>query len=370
MGDAIGNISNVGLSGHSLGKKHAGLIIREQDPVNLEFPFDQLDSFLTPNDLFYVRSHFTRPVLEQADYRLTVDGAVEEPFSLNYGQLQELPAVTRPATLECAGNGRVYLVPQVRGAQWQLGAVSTAEWTGVPLSTVLDRARVTANACEIVLQGADQGTPKEEPIPPTKIHYALGFPLIKAKDVVLAYAMNGQELGKDHGYPVRAVVPGYYGMASVKWLTHIHVVEMPFQGYFQISDYAYWDFEAGNPVRRPIREMLVKSAIARPTTREVIEAGSEYRVSGAAWSGAAAVSQVEVSTDGGHEWKPARFIDGEKPFVWRRWEFEWKVPSRKGRYILMSRATDKDGNVQPDQHDRSFGTYVIHHTLPVEIEVQ
>jgi len=346
------------------------LIIREQEPPNLESPFAQLHSFLTPNCLFYVRSHFTTPILEQGNYSLTMDGAMEQSFSLSYDELRDLPAVTRTATLECAGNGRNYLVPQVKGLQWQLGAVSTAEWTGVPLATLLHRARLTADACEIVLQGADQGTPKDEPLPPGKIHYARSFPLTKAKDVVLAYAMNGQELGIDHGYPVRAVVPGYYGMASVKWLTHIHIMETPFQGYFQTSDYAYWDLEAGNPVRRPLREMLVKSAIGRPATREVIKAGSEYRVSGAAWSGNATVSKVEVSTDGGHEWKPACLTDEEQPFVWRRWEFKWLVPFKKGRYILMSRATDNDGNVQPDQHDRNFGPYAIHHTLPVEIEVQ
>src|SRR3954467_15753949 len=144
----------------------AGLIIRQKEPINLETPFDQVDSYLTPTELFYIRSHFPAPKLKLASYRLRIDGAVRNPFPLSYQQLRDMPSETRVATLECAGNSRVFLIPQVAGAQWELGAVGNAEWTGVPLRALLERAGLEEDACEIVLEGADRGMPKEPPVPP------------------------------------------------------------------------------------------------------------------------------------------------------------------------------------------------------------
>src|SRR5947208_8448848 len=144
----------------------AGLTIRQKEPKNLEAPFDRIDSYLTPTELFYIRSHFRIPTLDRASYSLRIDGAVRSPFALSYDELRSMPSETRVATLECAGNSRVFLVPQVQGAQWELGAVSNAEWTGVPLSALLERAGLAEDACEIVLEGADRGTPQEAPLPP------------------------------------------------------------------------------------------------------------------------------------------------------------------------------------------------------------
>jgi len=205
-----------------------GLVIRQKEPTNLEFPFDQLDSFLTPAESFYIRSHFPAPSLQLDSYRLTVQGAMKFPFTITHHELKRLPARTVVATLECAGNSRVFLVPQMPGAQWELGAVGNAEWTGVPLAALLDRAGLTSKACDVVLEGADRGRPVEPPIPPEPISYSRSVPLDKAlDDVLIAYAMNGMDLPHDHGFPVRAIVPGHYGMASVKWLTHIRVVHGP-----------------------------------------------------------------------------------------------------------------------------------------------
>jgi DMSO/TMAO reductase YedYZ molybdopterin-dependent catalytic subunit len=158
----------------------AGLIIRQKEPRNLEAPFDRIDSYLTPTELFYIRSHFSTPNLDRASYQLRIDGAVWHPFALSYEQLRNMRSETRVATLECAGNSRVFLVPQVQGAQWELGAVSNAEWTGVPLQALLERADLAEDACEIVLEGADRGTPKEVPIPPEPISYAWSLPRAKA----------------------------------------------------------------------------------------------------------------------------------------------------------------------------------------------
>src|SRR3989454_3473774 len=281
--------------------------MRQKEPNNLETPLDQVDSYLTPTELFYIRSHFPAPKLELASYQLRIDGAVRKPFSLSYKQLRDMPSETRVATLECAGNSRVFLIPQARGAQWELGAVGNAEWTGVPLRALLERAGLEEDACEVVLEGADRGIPTEEPIPPGPISYARGVPREKAvqPEVLIAYQMNGRDLSRDHGYPVRAIVPGHYGMASVKWLTRIQAVREPFQGYWQTSDYGYWDSLDDKPVRRALAEMKLKSAIARPRVYETLPPNQIYTICGAAWAGDTDAIEVAVSIDGGQTWAEA-----------------------------------------------------------------
>jgi DMSO/TMAO reductase YedYZ molybdopterin-dependent catalytic subunit len=350
----------------------AGLIIRQKEPKNLESPFDRIDSYLTPSELFYIRSHFPTPDLDRASYQLRIDGAVRHPFVLSYDKLRSLPSETRIATLECAGNSRVFLVPQVQGAQWELGAVSNAEWTGVPLRTLLEHADLSADACEIVLEGADRGTPKEEPVPPHPISYVWSLPRAKAiqPEVLIAYQMNGRELSPDHGFPVRAIVPGHYGMASVKWLTRIQAVREPFRGYWQTSDYAYWASMDGKPVRRALGEMQLKSEIARPRVYETLVANRIYTVSGAAWAGEVDVIDIAVSTDGGQTWAEAEFLDPVRRHAWRRWQFDWLTPKKPGQYTLLARAKDAGGALQPSAHDRSYGTYVINHSLPIEVFVR
>jgi DMSO/TMAO reductase YedYZ molybdopterin-dependent catalytic subunit len=348
-----------------------GLIIRQKEPNNLETPFDQVDSFLTPMELFYIRSHFSTPKLELASYQLHVDGAVRNPFSLSYNELRDMPSETRVATLECAGNSRVFLIPQAEGAQWELGAVGNAEWTGVPLGALLERAGMEEDACEVVFEGADRGTPKETPIPPGPISYARSLPRDKAmqQEVLIAYQMNGRDLPQDHGYPVRAIVPGHYGMASVKWLTRIYAVREPFRGYWQTSDYGYWDYLDGKPVRGALAEMKLKSEIARPRVYETLAPNQVYTVSGAAWAGETEVTEVTVSTDGGQTWAKAEFLDPAQRHAWRRWKFDWLTPRKPGQYTLLARAKDANGSVQPDKHDQNYGSYVINHPLPIEVFV-
>jgi DMSO/TMAO reductase YedYZ molybdopterin-dependent catalytic subunit len=349
----------------------AGLIIRQKEPTNLETPLAQVDSYLTPAELFYIRSHFPAPKLDLASYQLRIDGAVRTPLSLSYQQIRDMPSETQVATLECAGNSRVFLVPQVRGAQWELGAVGNAEWTGVPLRALLERAGLDEDACEIVLEGSDRGTPAEPPIPPDPISYSRSLPRAKAlqREVLIAYQMNGRDLPLDHGYPVRAVVPGHYGMASVKWLTHIHAVREPFRGYWQTSDYGYWDYVNGKPVRRELAEMKLKSEIFRPRMYETLAPNQVYTVFGAAWAGETEVTEVAVSTDGGQTWAEAEFLDPVQRYAWRRWKFAWLTPKEPGSYTLMARAKSANGSVQPDKHDPNHGTYVIHHPLPIEVFV-
>jgi DMSO/TMAO reductase YedYZ molybdopterin-dependent catalytic subunit len=355
----------------TLQSNSVGLIIRQKEPNNLETPLHQVDSYLTPTELFYIRSHFPAPRLELASYQLRIDGAFKHPLSLSYQQLGDLPSETRVATLECAGNSRVFLVPQVAGAQWELGAVGNAEWTGVPLGVLLERAGLEEDACEIVLEGADRGTPTEPPIPPGPVSYARSLPRDKAiqREVLIAYRMNGRDLPLDHGYPVRAVVPGHYGMASVKWLTHIQAVREPFRGYWQTSDYGYWDDQDGKPVRRALGEMKLKSEIVRPRVYETLAPNHVYTVSGVAWAGETEVKGVAVSTDGGQTWAEAEFLDPIRQHAWRRWKCAWRTPKKPGRYTLLARAQGANGSVPPDAHDPNYGSYVINHPLPIEVFV-
>ncbi len=349
-----------------------GMIIREKMPENLEFPFYTLDKPLTPNDRFYVRSHFAVPTLDATTWRLKVEGAVKTPLELTLADLMQMPSRTVPATLECAGNGRVFLSPATKGAQWELGAVSNAEWTGVSLGAVLQKAGVLPGAVEVVLEGADSGEIKDPPKPSGAIHFARSLPLAQANrpEVLLAYRMNGAELPAAHGFPLRGVVPGWYGVASVKWLTRLIVTDRPFNGHFQSVDYAIWERVNGLPTRTPITEMQVKSQIARPDMREVVAAGSVYRVYGAAWTGDSEIAQVEVSMDGGMNWQSTKLLGKSTRFTWRFWEKTWNVPTQPGRYTLMSRATDARGRTQPLLRQPDAENYLIHHSLPIDVDVR
>src|SRR6266516_830283 len=182
-------------------------------------PFEKLDGFITPKKSFYVRTHFPIPKIDKKKWRLRVEGEVEKAFEINYEELTKLESKKIPVTLECAGNNRNFLEPKVKGVQWRLGAVGTAQWTGVRLSTLLDRATLKPNACEVVLEGADGGMLEDPKSPPGELKFARSIPLEKARrDVLLAYKMNGEDLPPEHGFPVRAIVPGWYAMGSIKWL--------------------------------------------------------------------------------------------------------------------------------------------------------
>ncbi len=372
-GAALGAEPGGGEGGQTSTPPFPGLIARVRNPDNLEFPFPTLDRFLTPNDRFYVRSHFATPDLRVKTWRLRVEGVVDNPLELTFDQLRKLPTRTVPALLECAGNSRVFLTPRPAGVLWELGAVGTAEWTGVALAAVLERAGVRKGAVEVILEGADSGETQDFPNPfrtPGRIHFARSLPLAKARrDVLLAYRMNGSELTPSHGYPLRAVVPGWYGMASIKWLTRLVVTDRPFQGYFQTMEYAYYERRHGLPTLVPITELQVKAQIARPALGEVVPVNRPFRVFGAAWAGESEVARVEVSTDGGKTWAAARLLEKPVAHCWRLWEYPWKVPAR-GRYTLMARATDKRGHTQPLQRDPDRRNSMISHVLPVEVEAR
>src|SRR5439155_3275022 len=279
------------------------LIVREQEPLNLEMPFSTLHGFKTPNESFYVRCHFPIPEITASKWSLKVEGEVEAPFSLSYEELLALESRTVTATLECAGNNRIFLEPKVKGVQWELGAVGNASWTGVALSAVLERAKVKRAAIEVILEGADEGEIANPPRPAGRICFARSLPLEKARtDVLLAHTMNGKQLPASHGFPLRAIVPGWYAMASVKWLRRIIVTDKPFAGYYQSIDYTYWKRFAGLPSLTPLAEQQIKAEIARPENGGTVPAGRAVQVCGAAWSCDAEITKVEVSVDSGATW--------------------------------------------------------------------
>ena len=346
-----------------------GLIVRQAEPLNLETPFGALNEFITRNEDFFVRCHFPIPEIHRDHWRLKIGGEVQHPGAWTWDELRAMPETSITATIECAGNGRVFLSPKMDGAQWESGAVGNAVWTGVRLAEVLQRAGFNADAREVILTGSDQGEIESAPRPGGKIHFARSLPLAKARDdVVLAWHMNGEELTPAHGFPLRAIVPGWYGMASVKWLSEITVIAQTFHGYYQSVDYAYWQRGTGEPSLVPITELQVKAQIARPRPAERVAVGEAYLVTGAAWSAGAEIARVEISTDGGATWQEARLDARTAAHAWRWWDFSWR-PERPGRATLMVRATDAMGRTQPSRRDVDRGGYMINEVLGIDVTV-
>ncbi len=348
------------------------MIVREFEPANLEYPFAMLDGLITPHEQFYVRSHYPTPLLDPATWCLTVSGEVERPLTLQYEDLLAMPAQTLTVTLECAGNQRIFLTPPADGVQWSHGAVSTASWTGVSLAAILALANPTERALEVIAVGADRGEIKKAPKPAGPIHYARSLPLaeVDLNEVLLVYAMNGQPLSPAHGFPLRLIVPGWYGMAAVKWLTRLVVTAQPFQGYYQSVDYAFWQRIDDLPTRVPISLMQTKAVIARPTAHEVIPRHQPYRFFGAAWTGTGEIAQVLVSVDGGQQWHEATLLGEAIPHTWRLWEFIAPPFATPGSYTVMARAVDSNGGYQPLQRIADYENYQIIHVLPIPVEVQ
>ncbi|MEW5926801.1 MAG: sulfite oxidase [Gemmatimonadota bacterium] len=312
------------------------------DPLNQEAPLGSLGSPLTPTASFYRRSHFPVPRLDAAAWRLRVAGEVERPLELRRSDLEAMPRRTLAVTLECAGNGRNLMAPVPDGTPWGLGAVSTAEFTGVRLRDVLEAAGPAPAAAEALFEGADRGCVGAG----REVAFARSLPLAAALDgdALLAWEMNGEPLAPEHGSPLRLVVPRWYGMASVKWLVEVRLLAEPFRGHFQAEHYVYVG-EAGTPDGTPVTRARVRSLLAAPTDGAALPPGP-VELRGAAWSGDAPVARVEVSTDGGATWTDAGLEPAPSPYAAAPWRLAW-LPPGPGEYLLMARATDAAGNTQP-----------------------
>ncbi|MGQ0465773.1 MAG: molybdopterin-dependent oxidoreductase [Sporichthyaceae bacterium] len=337
----------------------AGLVIHRADPLNCEIALPALiGGVVMPNARFYVRNHFPTPMLDAQDFRLRIGGAVERTLELSLRELRGMPAQTMVATLECAGNGRAGLVPQPPGEPWRVGAVSTAEWTGVSLREVLDRAGPTSAACEVLFRGADTGVVEGD----REINFERSLTVEQARnsEALLVYAMNGEPLPRQHGYPLRVVVPSWYSVTSVKWLTEIELIEAPFQGFFQVERYVYeWERE-GRIDREPVSLQAVRSLVTEPEEGATIRLGP-VAIRGVAWSGAAAIDRVEVSVGGG-QWQNARMVGERRRHSWQWWELITHVVDA-GPTTIRARATDLAGRTQPETpawNRLGYGANAIH----------
>jgi DMSO/TMAO reductase YedYZ molybdopterin-dependent catalytic subunit len=333
----------------------AGLVVHRAHPLNSETPLPALTGgAIMPNARFYVRNHFQIPHLESSFWRLVVSGLVARPLSLTLAELRALPSHSAVVTLECAGNGRSTLQPVVPGEQWGLGAASTAEWSGVLLTEVLEQAGVLPEAREVVFRGADCGEVEDRH---GQIYFerSLAVHRLAEKGALLAYAMNGEDLPAHHGSPLRLVVPGWYAVASVKWLTHIELIDHALDAHFQVDRY-HIDGE-------PLSLQRVRSVIIEPRPGEPIHPGAVV-VRGVAWSGAAPIASVELSVDQG-PWQPATLIGEPRRHSWQWWEVRTRV-DRAGQVSIRARAADQAGRIQPDEpvwNSLGYANNAVHEVL-------
>ena len=310
---------------------------------NRGMPLEALAYDVTPVGLHYLLIHFDIPLLDPSTWRLRIGGRIQRELELTLDEIRARSAVTIPVTLECAGNGRARLEPRPMSQPWLHEAVSTATWTGTPLAGVLADAGLEDDATELVFFGADHGIEGGE-----ELDYGRSLPVDEAfrPEVLLAYEMNGRPLEPQHGFPLRLVVPGWYGMTSVKWLSRVEAVTEPFSGYHQAFAYQYQqsDEDPGEPVTRmrPRALMIPPGFPDFPERRRYLDSGS-VTIRGRAWSGAAPITAVEVAIDG--EWSDATLDGPVGTWAWRGWSFDWDASV--GEHVLSCRATDETGATQP-----------------------
>ena len=347
-----------------------GMILRSFRFLDLEMPPEFMSNWITPVPHFFVRNHMFEPsALNAGEWRLNISGEVDKPLTLSLAELEKIESHSVTNTLECAGNGRAFQNPHVPGIQWQRGAVGNARFTGPRLRDLLERAGVKPTGKQVMFHGLDEVPGK---VPP----FIRSIPLEKAVDgdTLIAIHMNGAPLNKHHGFPARALVPGWIGAASCKWLSEIKVMEKEFEGNFMKPGYRMPDkpVEPGGSVNpdetHPITTLNVKSVIASPRDRTPLKQGA-IEIHGAAWAGEADVTKLEVSTDSGATWNPARLGSEHAHYAWRLWNYSWK-PAKSGEFVIMSRASDSKGRQQPATASWNPSGYLYNAVDQVKVHVQ
>jgi DMSO/TMAO reductase YedYZ molybdopterin-dependent catalytic subunit len=341
------------------------MIVRSPRPEDLEMPLDGFADWITPIDRFFVRCHSYTPQVSLNEWNLKVDGKVDRPATLTLEDLKKLPRVELVGVLECAGNGRRFYEPRVAGTQWAFGSVGNGRWTGARLGDVLRKVGIQTSAREILCDGAD--------VPVGNMpDFQRTIPVAKAlhPDTLLAYEMNGQPLPVEHGFPLRVVAPGWAGDSWVKWLQHIEALDHEFDGFWMKTAYRHPTHPVAPGTAVDVSEMVpvtdlgVKSVIAVP-------AGwakpGRVRIQGTAWSNSSPVRRVEVSTDAGRTWKPAKLGGQPTQYGWRLWQIDWKAA--EGTYTLMARATNADGQTQPLSQQWNPNGYLWNAVQPIAVTI-
>lgn len=330
-------------------------------PLNAHTTWAALEHARTPVSGFYTRNNHDVPVLSREEHRIVVDGDVARPLSLPVREILALPRREAEVVMECAGNARTLFSPVPEGTPWGERAVGCARFAGASLADVLHEAGVQPGVVEIVFQGADGS--------PGRPAYERSLPVEVAlhPDTLVATEMNGEPLLARHGFPVRLVVPRWYGMASVKWLASIRATREPFRGHYQTERYVY-ETRAGSPDATPVREMKVKSLIVTPREDGELRVGRPARIAGWAWCGCAEIERVDVSADGGKTWHAAALDAPRGPYAWTGFSLAW-TPERPGETVLLSRATSGDGDAQPAEAAWNVHGYGNNAMLPRHVRV-
>ncbi len=325
-----------------------GMIVRSYRFLDLETPVQFMTDWITPVNHFFVRNHMFEPAkIEASTWKLTIGGEVEKPLTLTLADLEKVPVHFVTNAMECAGNGRSLHNPKVPGIQWGKGAVGNAKFSGPSLKVVLEKAGVKNTGKHVMFRGLDEVPGK---VPP----FIRSIPIEKAidADTLIATHMNGAPLTQHHGFPARVITPGWAGAASCKWLTEITVLDKPAEGNFMNPGYRMPNtpVKPGEAVKpedtHSVTGLTVKSLITAPSDGAKLKLGKQ-EIKGVAWAGEADITKVEISTDGGTSWSPAELGKDHAKYAWRLWSYAWK-PAKSGDYVILSRATDSQGRIQPD----------------------
>ena len=334
--------------------------------VNAETPLALMTDYVTPNELFFVRSHWIPRTPDPKKWKLSIDGEVDRIGVMTLSELKKLPKVEITCVLQCAGNGRGLYSPTVPGVQWRYGAAGNARWTGVRVHDVLERAGVKSTAKHLHVFGSDDPPGK---VPP--FHRSIEMEKVLA-DGVLAFAMNGEPLPVAHGAPLRLVVPGWAGDHWMKWVVRLSPQAEPQKGFYMETGYRY-PLTPGAPgvafkpeEMAPVTELFVKSNIT--TAPSKAKAGRAYDIRGFAFSGAPDITKVEISDDDGATWQEASLDPRHEPYAWRLWSYRW-TPARAGAARICARATDSRGSIQPREATWNQSGYLHNSWHFVDVEV-
>jgi len=347
-----------------------GMIVRSYRFFDLEMPVELMTEWITPVNHFYVRNHMFQPAkINARAWTLTIGGEVAKPLTLSLADLEKVPAHSVINTMECAGNGRSLHNPKVPGVQWGKGAVGNAKFSGPSLKVLLEKAAVKDSGKHVMFRGLDEVPGK---VPP----FIRSIPIEKAidADTLIATHMNGAPLTGHHGFPARVLTPGWAGAASCKWLTEITVLDKPAEGNFMSPGYRLPNtpVKPGEAVKpedtHSVTALTVKSLIASPSDGAKLKPGAHV-IKGVAWAGEADITKVEISTDGGSSWNPAELGKDRVKYAWRLWSYGWK-PAKSGDYVILSRATDSQGRVQPETAVWNPSGYLYNAYDQVKVYVQ